>query len=118
MIDHLQMPPPQQYDQAPAAAKVTDYGFGPQQMTLVLHQHFATSSPGSTGLGVKGGDLLKRLSYQWGYSKDTRDGGFSAHFAQGRYQAWPIKIAVTVADVDLSLDRQAGFTQADRKSVV
>lgn len=116
VIDHLQMPPPQQYDQAPAAAKVTDYGFGPQQMTLVLHQHFATSSPGSTGLGVKGGDLLKRLSYQWGYSKDTRDGGFSAHFAQGRYQAWPIKIAVTVADVDLSLDRQAGFTRAAERS--
>ncbi|OBP13349.1 hypothetical protein A5320_18730 [Rheinheimera sp. SA_1] len=116
VIDHLQMPPPQQYDQAPVAAKVTDYGLGPQQMTLVLHQHYSTTSPGSTGVGFKGGDLLKRVSYQWGYSKDTSRDGFSAHFAQGRYQAWPIKVALTVADVDLSLARQSGFTSAAERS--
>jgi hypothetical protein len=116
VIQGLQMPAPQQYDTAPAEATTQDYGLGPQQFSMVVHSHNNDFSPNALGVGIKGGDVLNRLSYQWGVSKDTRHDRFTAQFAEARYQGWPVKLSAKIATHVLTLDRQTGFEHAKEQS--
>lgn len=116
VIAGLQMPTPQPYEAVPPGATTHDYGVGPQQFSMVLHSHNNDFSPNAIGVGIKGGDVLSRLSYQLGFSKDTRHDRFTAQFAEGRYQGWPVKLSAKLATHELRLDRQTGFDHAQEQS--
>jgi hypothetical protein len=83
---------------------------------MVVHSHNNDFSPNALGVGIKGGDVLNRLSYQWGVSKDTRHDRFTAQFAEARYQGWPVKVSAKIATHALKLDRQTGFDHAKEQS--
>lgn len=111
----LRMPQVQVYPAAAASSKQQDYGVGPQQQSLTLHYNISNFAPDVMGIGLKGGDPIKRLDYQLGVQQDISHNQFSAAFAAVRYQGWPVKTLLAVQQSNLELSGQRNFHQGKEK---
>lgn len=78
-----------------------DYDFWQQDVSLTLSATEASASYGSTELGIKGGDLLQRMSWSLAAMKGSHDldSGLSANLA---WQGWPVKLKAHAYQIELS----------------
>ena len=111
----LTMPQVQVYSTAAVVSEQQDYGLGPQQQSLTLHYNINNFAPDVVGIGVKGGDPIKRLDYQIGLQRDISHSQFSAAFAAVRYQGWPVKMLLALQQSRLELSSQRHFQQGEEK---
>ncbi len=88
-----------------------DYDIWNQDITFTLSGTRASASYGSTEIGLKGSDILQRLS--WNVSlmeaSDDLESGYSANVA---WQGWPIKLKAHAYQMEFSNTASNAFQQS------
>lgn len=80
---------------------IRDYGLGHQNVTASLGASFNSASYDLLEIGIRGGDVLQRLTYQLKASTSTNKSGLLGTSGSVRWQGWPLKVSAHLFDITL-----------------